>query len=92
MAAMLAGMCFGIEHKLDPGAPVVGNGYEAVTTAPPMPTNWFAALDRFSGSEVMKDLLGARFVEMFSIVKQTEMERFFGAVPDLDYAWYLRTA
>ena len=92
MAAMLAGMCYGIEHKLDPGAPVVGNGYEAVTTAPPMPTNWFAALERFSGSEVMKDLLGARFVEMFSIVKQTEMERFFGAVPDLDYAWYLRTA
>lgn len=92
MAAMLAGMCYGIEHKLDPGAPVVGNGYEAQTSAPPMPTNWFAALDRFAASDVMKAYLGDRFVEMFSIVKRTEQERFMGAVPDLDYAWYLRTA
>jgi hypothetical protein len=29
---------------------------------------------------------------MYGIVKRTEQERFFGAVPDLDYAWYLRTA
>lgn len=92
MAAMLAGMCYGIEHKLDPGTPVVGNGYEAQTHAPPLPTNWFAALDRFAASDVMKDYLGDRFVEMFSIVKRTEQERFMGAVPDLDYAWYLRTA
>jgi len=92
MAAMLAGMCHGIEHKLDPGAPVVGNGYEAATTAPAMPTNWFAALDRFTASDLMKDYLGARFVEMYGIVKRTEQERFFASVPDLDYAWYLRTA
>jgi len=92
MAAMLAGMCHGIEHKLDPGAPVVGNGYEAATTAPAMPTNWFAALDRFTESDLMKDYLGARFVEMYGIVKRTEQERFFASVPDLDYAWYLRTA
>ena len=92
MAALLAGMCHGLEQKLDPGAPVVGNGYEAASSAPPMPSNWFAALDRFTTSEVMKDQLGARFVEMYGIVKRTEQERFFGSVPDLDYAWYLRTA
>ena len=44
------------------------------------------------GGPMMQDLLGARFVEMYGIVKRTEQERFFGAVPDLDYAWYLRTA
>jgi glutamine synthetase len=92
MAAMLAGMCYGIENKLNPGAPVVGNGYEASATAPPMPSNWFAAVDRFAASDIMKEYLGDRFVEMFSIVKRTEQERFMGAVPDLDYAWYLRTA
>jgi glutamine synthetase len=40
----------------------------------------------------MEDYLGTRFVGMFSIVKRAEQEQFFGAVPDLDYDWYLRTA
>jgi glutamine synthetase len=92
MAAVLAGMCHGIENQLDPGPAVVGNGYEAQTDAPPMPGNWFAAVDRFAASDLMKQGLGERFVKMYSIVKQTEMERFFGTVPDLDYDWYLRTA
>jgi glutamine synthetase len=57
-----------------------------------MPGNWFAAVERFEGSDVMKDHLGERFVRMYSIVKRTEQERFFGSVPTLDYDWYLRTA
>lgn len=92
MAAMLAGMCHGIENKLDPGAPVVGNGYEAKVDAPPMPGNWFAAVERFEQSALMQEYLGARFVKMYSIVKRTEQERFFATVPVLDYEWYLRTA
>ena len=92
MAAMLAGMCHGIEQQLDPGAPVVGNGYEAASDAPGMPGNWFAAVERFEGSKLMQTHLGERFVRMYSIVKRTEQARFFAAVPDLDYAWYLRTA
>jgi glutamine synthetase len=92
MAAMLAGMCHGIEGKLDPGAAVVGNGYDVEGDAPPMPGNWFAAVERFEQSALMKDYLGTRFVDMFSIVKRAEQEQFFGSVPDLDYDWYLRTA
>jgi glutamine synthetase len=92
MAAMLAGMCHGIENKLDPGAPVVGNGYEAAVDAPPMPGNWFAAVERFEQSTLMKEYLGTRFVKIYSIVKRTEQERFFAIVPVLDYDWYLRTA
>lgn len=93
MAALIAGMCHGIEQQLDPGAPVVGNGYEAeAVDAAPMPSNWFAAVDRFAASEVLKEHLGARFVEMYAIVKRTEQERFFATVPTLDYDWYLRTA
>jgi glutamine synthetase len=93
MAALLAGMCHGIENSLEPGAPVVGNGYEAESAqGAPMPTNWFAAVDRFAASDTLKEHLGARFVEMFSIVKRTEQERFFATVPVLDYDWYLRTA
>ena len=92
MAAMLAGMCHGIEQRLDPGPPVVGNGYEVASDAPGMPGNWFAAVERFDASTLMQTCLGERFVRMYSIVKRTEQARFFAAVPDLDYAWYLRTA
>ena len=93
VAAVLAAMHHGIAGQLDPGPAVVGNGYEAAATgAAPMPSNWFAAVDRFAGSEAMKDYLGARFVEMYTIVKRSEQERFFATVPELDYDWYLRTA
>ena len=93
MAAVLAAMHHGIVNKIDPGPAVVGNGYEAAPSdAAPMPSNWFAAVDRFAESAIMKDYLGTRFVEMFSIVKRTEQDRYFATVPDLDYDWYLRTA
>lgn len=93
MAAVLAAMHYGIVHQIDPGPAVIGNGYEATSVdAAPMPSNWFAAVDRFADSAPMKDYFGARFVEMFSIVKRVEQDRYSAAVPDLDYDWYLRTA
>ena len=56
------------------------------------PSNWFAAVDRFHGSSVMRDYLGERFVDMYSIVKRVEQDRYFSEVPRLDYDWYLRNA
>lgn len=93
LAAVLAGMHHGIVNKLNPGPAVTGNGYEAPTgQGDPMPKNWFSAVDRFAESSVMKDYLGGKFVEMYSIVKRTEQDRFFGTIPDIDYDWYLRSA
>ena len=40
----------------------------------------------------MRDYLGARFVDMYSIVKRVEQDRYFSEVPRLDYDWYLRNA
>ncbi|WP_409049768.1 glutamine synthetase family protein, partial [Sphingomonas sp.] len=94
VAALLAAMHHGIAGKLDPGPAVVGNGYvaEAASDADPMPANWFAAVDRFAASALMKEYLGARFVDVYSIVKRSEQDRYFAAVPETDYEWYLRTA
>ncbi len=94
VAALLAAMHHGITGKLDPGAAIVGNGYEAPAdpNADPMPSNWFAAVDRFARSEAMKEYLGVRFVDIYSIVKRQEQDRYFAEVPELDYEWYLRTA
>src|SRR3546814_1708137 len=49
-----------------------------------LPTNWFASVDLFERSEVMRDYLGDRFVEMFACVKRTEQDRFYGEIPAQD--------
>ncbi len=93
VAAVLAGMHHGMANKTDPGAAVVGNGYDRDNSGDDKPpSNWFAAVDRFHGSDLMRDYLGTRFVDMFSIVKRVEQDRYFGVVPTLDYDWYLRNA
>ncbi|KQZ71887.1 glutamine synthetase [Sphingopyxis sp. Root214] len=93
VAAVLSGMHHGMTNKIDPGTAVVGNGYDRDNSGDDKPpSNWFAAVDRFHDSALMRDYLGARFVDMFSIVKRVEQDRYFGVVPTLDYDWYLRNA
>lgn len=89
LAAVLAGMHHGITHKLDPGPAVVGNGYEQ--PAPKMPTNWYSAIDAFRGGRVIRDYLGDRFVDIFSIIKEVEADRFNAEPTPRDFSWYLRT-
>jgi glutamine synthetase len=93
VAAVLAGMHHGITNRIDPGAAVVGNGYDRdASNDDKPPSNWFAAVDRFHRSALMRDYLGDRFVDMYSIVKRTEQDRYFAHVPNIDYDWYLRNA
>ena len=90
LAALLAAVHHGIANKIDPGPAVVGDGYAQSEGGERIPTNWFAATDRFAESVVLKDYLGDRFVRMYAIVKRTEQERFQSVIPDVDYDWYLR--
>jgi len=96
LAALLAGVHHGLTKRIDPGPPVVGDGYAAAAadreSGPKLPSNWFAAVDAFAASEVMRDYLGERFQRMFAIHKRTEQDRYFAQVPPLDISWYLRNA
>lgn len=93
LAALLAGVHHGIANRIDPGPPVVGDGYAAAEQSGiRLPSNWFAAVDAFAQAPVLADYLGARFQKMFVSVKRTEQERFFEVVSPLDYDWYLRNA
>ena len=91
LAAILACAHHGITHKIDPGEAVVGNGY-AVPAREKLPTNWYAAVDRFEVSQVLRDYLGDRFVDIYACVKRVEQARFLEEVTVLDYDWYLRNA
>jgi glutamine synthetase len=90
LAAVLAGMHHGIERKLDPGPPAEGNAY-AQPSKETIPTNWFAALERFRASTLMRDYFSDEFVDVFATVKETEADRFFAEPTERDFEWYLRT-
>jgi glutamine synthetase len=93
LACMLAGVHYGLTHKLDPGPPIEGDGYAQADKAPvALAKNWFAAVDAFEASDILADYLGARFVRMYSIVKRTEQDRYFAHVPVADYDWCFRNA
>ncbi len=90
LAALLAAVHHGITNKTDPGPAIVGDGYSQAEGGEKIPTNWFAATDRFAESALLKEYLGERFVRMYSIVKRVEQDRFQSMIPDIDYDWYLR--
>jgi glutamine synthetase len=90
LAALLAAVHYGITNKTDPGPAIVGDGYAQAEGGEKIPTNWFAATDRFAESAALKDYLGERFVRMYATVKRVEQDRFQSMIPDIDYDWYLR--
>lgn len=93
VAAVLSAVHHGMTQKLDPGAAISGNGYAAPAEAGmKFPSHWFAATDVFHASSHLRDYLGSRFVDQFTIVKRSEQARFFEEVGAQDFAWYLRNA
>lgn len=92
LASLLAAVHHGISNRIDPGPAIVGDGYaQAAEGGERIPTNWFAAVDRFAESAVLRDYLGERFVRMYATVKRVEQERYQSVIPSVDYDWYLRT-
>ena len=89
MAAILAGIHYGITEKLDPGSPVSGNGYEK--RAKYIPGNWFDAIDAFWRASILKEYFGKDFVDTFCTLKEVEADRFFAEPTARDFEWYLRT-
>ena len=89
MAAVVAGMHHGISEKIDPGAPISGNGYER--RAKYIPGNWFDAIDAFWRTSVLKEYFGKEFVDTYCTLKEVEADRFYAEPTARDFEWYLRT-
>jgi glutamine synthetase len=87
LAAILAGVHHGLEKKLDPGPPFVGNASGDVD--PTLPLDIDRALAAFQGSALMKDYLGADYVELYAEAKKGELETFRSVISAQEYDWYL---
>lgn len=90
VATVLAGVSHGIEQRIDPGAPVEGNGYAQVCERT-LPRTWREALDAAARSQFLRDALGLEFLKIYLAIKEQECARFSAEVSELDYAWYLRS-
>lgn len=87
LAAILAGMLYGIEQKLVPPAAISGNAYDQCP--PDLPNYWVLARTRFAESEFIKNYLGDAFQHTYSAVKQQEHDEFNRHVTKLEYESYL---
>jgi glutamine synthetase len=90
VATVLGGAAHGLRERLDPGAPVEGNGY-AQPGVRTLPGGWSEALALAAKSEFLEETLGKEFLKIFLAIKSQECARFSAEVSELDYAWYLRS-
>jgi glutamine synthetase len=83
VAAILAGMLHGLENKLQAPPPITGNAYELLE--PSLPRYWPDALARFEKSGFIADNFGKVFRNVYSVLKQQEMDDFDCQVTPLEY-------
>ncbi|SUD37796.1 gamma-glutamylputrescine synthetase [Ectopseudomonas mendocina] len=89
-AAILAGIHKGIREQIDPGAAIVGNGYEQARET--LPTDWLTALRNLEDSSWARKALGEDFLKVFLAIKWAEYRQFMGEVGEQDWRWYLTHA
>ncbi|MCB8883705.1 glutamine synthetase [Acidisoma cellulosilytica] len=87
MATVLAGVVHGLENRLDPGPASDGNAN--LLADPALPRDLSAALDAFSASPVVRDYLGAAYVDLYTDLRRKEFDRLLSFYSPKEYEWYL---
>lgn len=90
LAANIASGLNGIEQKLVPDAPVVGNAYELKLDASKrIPVDLSRSTELFAQSAVAKDYFGENFVRHYVETREWEVQQSRIAVTDWEIARYL---
>ncbi len=87
MAWVLAGIHYGLSRAVEPPAILKGNAYE--TQGEALPIHWAIAIDRFRRSDAAGEFLGKPFANLYSTVKQAELDDFNSHVTPLEIAWFM---
>ena len=90
MAALLAGIHYGISNKCEP-TEMIAEGTMVDEQEVSLPIRWEAALDRFKNSEILPAYLGEEFCRVFEITRRMECDQFQAQISNIDYEWYLRS-
>ena len=90
MAALLAGIHYGITNECEP-TEMIAEGTMEDDQQVSLPVRWEAALEKFESSEILPKYLGEEFCRIFAIARRSECDRFQAQISNLDYEWYLRS-
>lgn len=89
LAAAIGSGLWGIEHKIDPGAPMTGNAYEAkLPKSRALPRTLWDAAQRLRSSKAAKDLFGPAFVSHYAATREWEEREFRKAITDWEMQRY----
>lgn len=88
VAALLAGLHYGIAAGIEPGPAIEGDAERH--REPAFTRDPGRALSELAASDVLADYLGRRFLEVYVACKQAELEEFALQVTPLELDWYLR--
>ena len=89
VASILAGIHYGITHKIEP--PKISIGDAIAKHKPSLPMTWVESLDAFLKSKIIKEYFGKEFCHVYYQTKYKEMQIFDSHVTPLELDWYLRT-
>lgn len=87
LAAILTGVCYGLENELRAPEPVTGDAYQVESEQ--LINTWNAALNRFAESPLWREYLDPRFVDLFVLLKRQELAEIGARVTDVEYQSYL---
>ncbi len=89
IAAALGSGLWGVENRIEPDAPIVGNAYEASHASErALPRTLAQAADRFEASAPARALFGDPFVEHYAMSRRWEEREFQRAITDWELARY----
>jgi len=89
LAVAIGSGLWGIEHRIEPDAPITGNAYERKYPARrQLPRTLTEAAEWLARSKAAPELFGAAFVEHFAASREWEEREFRRAVTDWELARY----
>lgn len=87
MAIILGAALTGIENRLAPAPPIIGNAYEA--SLPQLPDQWSAAISAFEAGSTIRKLFPEQLIEVFVQLKRQEQMRFLEQISSFEHESYV---
>jgi glutamine synthetase len=91
LSGLIGSGIHGIENKIEPTEPIVGNGFDQkISPKLAFPKSFPEAIERFSSSQIARDILGDEFVSVFANTRRAQNSQLSKLVTDVEKQRYLQ--
>ncbi len=89
LSAVLSSGLYGIENKIEPTSPIIGNAYEQkISEDLALPKTLWDAAQSLKASKAAREMLGDAFVEHYAATREWEEREFRKAITDWELKRY----